>query len=194
MSKARLHPSLLELNGAMGDMVFKKRGKKVYVSIKSKGSTADPSGAQLAQRKNFKKAVNYVKTVLADEGARAFYEDLAQKRETTLRALCMSDYLGKPTIEDLDLSGYQGKVGDRILITTDDKVGVVTVDVSITDTQGVIIERGQAVEQGDGSGSWEYVATAPVALGTDIFIEAEAYDRPGHRTVSSANPIVGEKN
>ena len=34
MTKARLHPSLLEFNGAMGDMVFKKRGKKVYVSIK----------------------------------------------------------------------------------------------------------------------------------------------------------------
>ena len=45
MTKARLHPSLLEFNGAMGDMVFKKRGKKVYVSIKSKGVTAEPSEA-----------------------------------------------------------------------------------------------------------------------------------------------------
>jgi hypothetical protein len=49
-------------------------------------------------------------------------------------------------------------------------------------------------EQGDGSGNWEYVATAPVALGTDIFIEAEAYDRPGRRTVASANPTVVMSN
>ena len=194
MTKARLHPSLLEFNGAMGDMVFKKRGKKVYVSIKPKATTAEPSEAQAAQRKYFKKAVNYVKTVLADEGARAFYEDLAQKRETTLRALCMKDFLNAPTIDELDLSSYQGKVGDRILITTDDKVGVVQVDVSITDVNGTILEKGQAVEQGDGSGNWEYMATAPVALGTDIFIEAEAYDRPGHRTVASANPTVGMSN
>jgi hypothetical protein len=178
----------------MGDMVFKKRGKKVYVSIKSKGATTEPSDAQLAVRKSFKKAVNYVKTVMADEGTRAFYEDLAQKRETTLRALCMSDFLSVPSMDDLDLSKYQGKVGDRILITTYDKVGVVTVDVSITDVNGTTIERGQAVEQGEGSGNWEYTATAPVAPGTDIFIEAEAYDRPGHRTVASANPIVGNTN
>jgi hypothetical protein len=194
MTKARLHPSLLELNGAMGDMVFKKRGKKVYVSIKSKGTTTEPSDAQLAQRKTFKKAVNYVKTVMADEGARAFYEDLAEKRETTLRALCMRDYLNEPTMDDLDLSKYQGKVGDCILITTNDKVGVVTVNVTLTGMDGTTIEGGQAVEQGEGSGNWEYVATAPVAYGTDIFIEAEAYDRPGHRIVVSANPTVGMKN
>jgi hypothetical protein len=70
-------------------------------------------------------------------------------------------------------------------------VGVVTVDVSITDVNGATIERGQAVEQGDGSGSWEYAATVLVPSGTDIFIETEAYDRPGHRTVASANPTVG---
>jgi hypothetical protein len=191
MTKARLHPSLLELNGAMGDMVFKKRGKKVYVSIKSKGTSVEASEAQLAQRKYFKKAVNYVKTVMADETSRAFYEDLAEKRETTLRALCMSDFLNAPTMEDLDLSRYQGNVGDRILITTSDKVGVVRVDVSLKNMDGTTIEQGQAVEQGDGSGSWEYVATVPVAPGTDIFIKAEAYDRPGHRTVVSANPTVG---
>lgn len=194
MTKARLHPSLLEFNGAMGDMVFKKRGKKVYVSIKPKGTTADPSEAQVVQRRYFRKAVNYVKTVLADETSRAFYEDLAEKRETTLRALCMRDFLNVPTMDDLDLSKYGGKVGDRILISTYDKVGVVQVNVSLTDVNGTTIEQGQAVEQGEGSGDWEYVATVPVAPGTDIFIEAEAYDRPGHRIVVSANPTVGMRN
>src|SRR5688572_26001278 len=63
MTKARLHPSLLEFNGAMGDMVFKKRGKKVYVSIKAKGAS-EPSEKQLAQRKYFKKAVNYATSAL----------------------------------------------------------------------------------------------------------------------------------
>jgi hypothetical protein len=29
-----------------------------------------------------------------------------------------------------------------------------------------------------------------VAAGSDIFIEAEAFDRPGNRTVCSANPTV----
>jgi hypothetical protein len=177
----------------MGDMVFKKRGKKVYVSIKPEG-TGDPSAAQLAQRKYFKKAVNYANAVLADEGSRAFYDDLAQRRDSTARALCIADFLNGPSIDELDLSGYRGRVGDRILIATNDDVGVVSVAVSLASVDGTIIESGQAVEQGAGSGTWEYVATVPVPLGTDIFIEAEGYDRPGHRTVSSANPTVGSKN
>jgi hypothetical protein len=178
----------------MGDMVFKKRRGKVYVSIKSQGTTGEPSEAQLAQRKNFKRAVNYAKSAMADETSRAFYEDLAQRRETTARGLCIGDYLNEPTMDELDLSKYKGKVGDRILITTNDDVGVVEVNVNLTRSDGTPIEMGKAVEDGTGSGNWEYVATVPVPLGTDIFISAEAFDRPGHRTVASANPIVGENN
>jgi len=194
MSKARLHPSLLELKGAMGDMVFKKRRGKVYVSIKSQGTTGEPSEAQLAQRKVFKKAVNYAKSVMADETSRAFYEDLAQRKETTARALCIGDYLNEPTMDELDFSKYKGQVGDRILIATNDDIGVVEVNVNLTRNDGTPIEMGKAVEDGMGSGNWEYVATVPVPLGTDIFISAEAFDRPGHRTVASANPIVGESH
>jgi len=189
MTKARLHPSLLEFNGAMGDMVFKKRGKKVYVSIKPKGGS-EPSESQLAQRKYFKKAVNYANTALADENTRTFYDELAQRRETTARAVCMGDFLNSPTLEDLDLSGYQGKVGDCILITTNDDVGVVRVNVTLAE-DGFVLEKGPAVELGAGSGNWAYTATTLVSPGVRISIEAEAYDRPGHRTVASASPTVG---
>jgi hypothetical protein len=193
MTKARLHPSLLEFKGAMGDMVFKKRGKKVYVSIKPEG-TSDPSEKQVAQRRYFKKAVNYATSVMADETSRAFYEDLAQRRETTARALCMGDFLNSPTIDDLNLSQYKGSIGDQILITTNDDIGVVRVNVQLTETDGRVIEKGQAVELGAGSGNWAYTATTHISTGSYILIEAEAYDRPGHRTVVSANPAVGMTN
>ena len=94
-------------------------------------------------------------------------------------------------MDDLDLSQYKGRAGDRILINTYDDTGVVTVNVELTGTDGTIIERGQAVEMGVGTGYWMYTATVPVATGTDIFIEAEAFDRPGNQTVVSANPTVG---
>ena len=73
-------------------------------------------------------------------------------------------------------------------------MGVVDVNVTLTRSDGTPIETGKAVEDGDGSGDWVYVATVPVPLGTDIFISAEAFDRPGNRTVTSVNPIVGERN
>ena len=190
MTKARLHPSLLEFKGAMGDMVFKKRGKKVYVSIKPEG-TSDPSEAQVAQRKYFKKAVNYATAALADETSRLFYEELAERRETTARALCVGDFLNSPTIDDLDLSKYKGNIGDQILITTSDDIGVVQVNVELTETDGRLIEKGPAVELGAGSGEWAYTSTTHISTGSYICIAAEAYDRPGHRTVVSANPAVG---
>ena len=194
MTKARLHPALLEFTGAMGDMVFKRRGNKVYVCIKSQG-TSNPSEAQLAQRKVFKKAINHAKGALADEATRAFYEALAEgKQDTNAHALCIGDYLNAPIIDELDLAKYRGNVGDRILINTSDDVGVIEVNVELVKSDGTHIENGKAVEIGAGSGEWEYVATVPVPLGTDIFVEAEAFDRPRNRAVSSANPIVGESH
>ena len=190
MTKARLHPSLIEFQGAMGDMVFKKRGKKVYASIKSKG-TGDPSEKQLARRKYFKKAVNYANSVLADETKRLFYEEIAERRETTARAVCMKDFLKAPEIDELDLSKYMGKVGDTILISATDDVGVVRVEVRLTETDGSLIEQGQAIEMSAGSGDWAYIATTLISTGANIRIEVEAYDRPGHRTVLSANATVG---
>ncbi len=131
---------------------------------------------------------------MLDENLRAFYQALCQDKDTTAFALCVGDYLNEPEIDEVDLLQYKGKVGDRILITTTDDVGVVSVDVTLTKTDGSTIETGKAVEVGTGSGSWEYVATAPVAEGTDIFVSVDAYDRPGHRTVYSANPTVGVNN
>jgi len=190
MTKARLHPSLLEFNGAMGDMVFKKRGKKVYVSIKPRG-TGEPSEAQINHRKYFKKAVNYATTALADETSRAFYAELAGRREMPVRALCMADFLNSPAIDELDLSKYGGRIGDPILINTSDDVGVVRVDVVLAETDGRVIEQGQAVELGAGTGNWAYSATTLINTGSFISIAVEAFDRPGHRAVLSANPAVG---
>jgi hypothetical protein len=195
MAKVKLNPAFLEFPGAMGDMVFKKRNGKIYVSMKPKrDETREPSEAQLASREVFKQAGEYTKVALADETLRAFYEGLAQGKDTAARALCMGDYLNPPTVDELDLYHYHGRVGDRIRITTQDDVGAVTVDVTLTNIDGTTIEKGQAVELWANSGQWEYVATVPVAPGTQIFVVAEAYDRPGHRAVASEDVIVGESH
>jgi hypothetical protein len=193
MTKARLHPALLEFWGAMGDMVFKKRGNKIYVSMKPKKGTKKASKAQLARRKVFRKAVYYAKTAMANEATRAFYKAIAAEKEREARPLCVADYLNAPTIEELDVSKYQGNVGDRILIMTYDDVGVVKVNVTLTNRDGMTIETGRAVEQGVGSGNWEYTATVSVPPGSGICIEAEAYDRPANRAIVSTNFTVGVK-
>lgn len=83
-------------------------------------------------------------------------------------------------------------MGDPIRVITRDNVGVVSVDFSLVRVDGSLIEKGKAVEAGVRSGRWAYAATVAVPLGSDIFIEAEAFDMAGQRTVASANPIVGQ--
>lgn len=191
MAKIKFNGLVDMVRGGVGGVVVRKTRGKYTLSNKPDMSEIKPSEAQAVQRKAFGRAVDYGKLVMADPDRLAFYEGLAEKKEMPAFSLCVGDYLNAPSMDDLDLSGYRGNVGDRILITTHDDIGVVKVNVELTRTDGTNIERGQAVEMGAGSGFWMYTATAPVALGTDIFIEAEAFDRPGSRTVCSANPIIG---
>ncbi len=189
MAKIKFNGLVDNVSGGVGGLVVRKRKGKYTLCNKPDFSGTEPSEAQAVQRKVFARAVEYGKSIMADPDKFAFYEGLAEQKDKPAFSLCVGDYLNPPTMDDLDLSLYQGKVGDSILIATHDDIGVVRVNVELTRTDGANIEKGQAINMG--AGNWAYIATVPVAAGTDIFIEAEAFDRPGSRTVSSANPIVG---
>jgi hypothetical protein len=193
MAKIKLNPLFGEVRGKLGRIVIKQsKNGRTFISQLPEKTNHRPSQAQVAQRQAFAKASDYASSVLADETARAFYEDLAQRRKTTVRALCIGDYLNAPTIANLDFSEYKGNVGDCIRIITRDDVGVVDVNVRLTRADGTLIESGKALEERTGSGFWKYVATVPVPLGTTISILANAFDRPGQRAVACVEPVVGE--
>jgi hypothetical protein len=99
-----------------------------------------------------------------------------------------SSFSNKP----MDLSNYKGRVGDKILIQAVDDIGLVDVDVTISANDGSQIERGKAVENGVRTGHWIYTATAPVALGSDIFIELVGFDHAGTKAEYAESPRVGE--
>jgi len=190
MAKMKFNGFVDSIRGSVGGLVVRKgRRGKYTLSNKPDFTELTPSEAQAAQRKVFGQAVDYGKSVMADPDKLAFYKGLAEQKDMPAFSLCVADYLNPPSMDDLDLSAYEGKVGDSILITTHDDIGVVRVNVELTRTDGTNIEKGQAVELG--IGNWAYIATVPVAAGTDIFIEANAFDRPGSKTVCSANPTVG---
>ena len=195
MAKIKLDPLFAGMSGKFGNVVIKKsKNGQLFVAQLPEKTKDQPSLAQLARRQAFAKASDYTKSVMADETARAVYEDLARRRKTTVRSLCMGDYLNPPTITLLDVSDYKGRIGDEIFILAYDDVDVVDVNVRLTRANGMPIENGKAVENGAGSGHWHYYATVAVPLGTDIFISADAFDRPGNRAVASVNPNVGESS
>lgn len=179
MKKVRLHPSLLEFRGAMGDMVFKRRNGKMTVSIKPDMSDVEPSQAQAEQRVRFKKAVTYSKAVMADPTLRLIYDTVSEQRGVPAFALGIADFLNLPSIDEVDLSAYSGKIGDKIAIATTDDFGVVNVHLKLTDPNGNTLESGNAIEYPVGSGQWTYTATANVPAGTIVGVTVTATDRPG---------------
>ena len=182
MTKARLHPSLIEFRGAMRDMVFKQRNGKLYASVKSQGSTKEPSAAQVAHRERFRRAVEYGKFVMSSDAIRPVYQQAASERNIPLHALCIADYMKGPSIDSIDARDYTGKVGDPLQIVASDDFEVARVDVRLSDADlGTTIESGPAVQ--NGSGHWTYIATQPATPGITVQFQVTVLDRPGGSTV-----------
>ena len=179
MTKAKLHPTILEFRGAMGDMVFKKRYGKIYAYIKPTTSDGPPSEAQLAQRQRFTAAVEYGNIVMADDEARQLYELAGKDRDMSAFAVMVADALNTPEVKEIDLSTYSGAVGNIIRIKAIDDFSVSNVQVTIRNGEGAVLETNDAIETGPGSGLWQYTATTPVSAGTTVTISATAKDLPG---------------
>jgi hypothetical protein len=175
---------LIEFRGAMRDMVFKQRNGKLYASVKSTGSTKEPSAAQAAHRERFRKAVRYGKSVMSNDTVRPLYELVAAERNIPVFTVCITDYMKAPSIDEIDVRAYNGRSGDPINIVASDDFGVVRVDVRLTDeASGTIIESGQAVETS--LGEWTYIATESIDAGSTVQFQVTASDRPGGAAVQT---------
>jgi hypothetical protein len=190
MTEVNLNPTVDGYRGSIGRLVFKRYKGRTIVAKKPVRTTG-PSESELAQQERFREAVAYAKSVLADEGARAFYEPIAVQRDLSVYSLALGDYLKVPTIKPLDLTNYHGKVGDTIVIRATDDIGLADLDVEISAQSGTLIERGKAVEIGAGSGKWVYTATVQVSPGSDVFIEVNGVDHAGNKAFLTENPTVG---
>jgi hypothetical protein len=126
-----------------------------------------------------------------DPMLREFYETVAEERDMTVRNLAIADFFNVPSFKPLGLSKYMGQVGDPIAIRVVDEIGLVSLEVSIDRVDGTDVEKGQAVETSVRSGKWIYTATAPVAPGSELFIEVVGTDYTGKKFSMTENPIVG---
>jgi hypothetical protein len=180
--KVKLQPGLRELSGGMGDWVFQTRNGKTILGMKPRRSK-EPSQAQIDHRERFKLAASYGRAAMADSNLRSFYEEIAERTGQPIFSLIVGDYLKPPRIATWDGSGYRGQVGDVIQLTTIDDVGVVRVQITITDGQGLSLESGLAVEKSPGNGSWIYTAKSAVPAGKTVTFNVVATDRPGGTAV-----------
>jgi hypothetical protein len=143
-----------EKMGQREGLVFKRYGDKVIVSRKPDLSDHEPTEAQLAHRERFRQAVLFGEMVRADPEAKAIYDEAAEARGKPMLSLAVADFFNAPSVDEVDLSGYGGQVGDEIAIRASDDFDVVGVRVALTGADGTPIEEGAAAETPPDSVSW----------------------------------------
>jgi hypothetical protein len=76
-------------------------------------------------------------------------------------------------IEQVELSGYAGGLGESIWIVTTDAIEVVDVTVSIRGADDAVIESGPAAKD---HGVWVYRTTTAISAGVPRQIEVTAHN------------------
>ena len=169
------------LSGKVGDLlVFSQRNGKTIVSKAPKDRTGELSDKQKAHKLKFQKAVLYAKAVLNDPIKRQLYEAKSDNSiGMSTYNVAVADLLNAPDIEEINLSGYTGNIGDIIKIVATDDFGVVSVNVKIENADGSLVEQGAAVNNG---AEWIYTAAAsnPDLAGDKITVTAS--DAPANLT------------
>ena len=186
MAKSNLTGVWKDVHGRIGDVVFRRgpRGLLLYDRPGPRDPNRLLSPGEAAQRKRFKDAIEYSRTVLADPSRRPFYEAVASARKIPVSAVIVGDFLNGPEVQTIDLSAYQGQIGDAITVQATDDVEVVSVTVVIRSSSGAVLEQGPATK---GDTRWVYHATTAAPRGETLTVEATAVDRPGHSSMGSAH-------
>jgi hypothetical protein len=190
MTKVRFEGPIGGFSGSMGKMVFadqQKNGKTIAYMKSQKA----PTEAKLERKACFLEASAWADVALKDPETYAFYEKAGRDLGKKTRNVAIGEYLCKPFIKPLDLSEYKGQIGNPIGIRVKDLIGMKEVNVEIRAQDGTLVEEGQAVQRDFRPLEWKYLATKPVALGSDVFIKIVGYNHVGTKAQITENPTVG---
>ena len=178
MARSKNNVITFGLSGKIGDvLVFRQMSGETIVSKVPKKSSK-VSAKQKKQRKRFQQAVIYGKAAVESPETGELYR-AAQKKGKRPMNVAIADFLNAPDIEHVDLSGYAGSVGDRIVVSASDDFMVKSVKVKIINADG-ILEEGEAT-QGDGL-QWIYTASQENSSVGQSKILISVSDLPGNVT------------
>ncbi len=187
MAQVTLNPVFVCMRGTVGDLVFKNVNGTTVVTRKAHMTVHEETAPQRATRENFRRGIQYGKTVTGNPAVRAIYAEAAKQRRHPIFSVMISDFMNPPSVDEIDLSRYNGQVGSEIAIRASDDFGVTELQVRILNSDGEEIEKGFAVESAPNSGVWGYAATVAIPTGNSVRVEATAKDRPGHMGVKVEN-------
>lgn len=174
---------LKDTSGSVGKMltITKKKSGTIQLGKHRGASTTPPTEKQREVQNRFKTAIVYGTAVMSDPELKALYEKAAKKDQSAYN-VAVRDAFKAPEITGINTALYTGEIGSKITVRAIDDFKVAGVRVKITNADGVVIEQGDAVLQGNGL-DWVYTASVLNDLVQGSRIEARAVDLPANETV-----------
>jgi hypothetical protein len=186
MASIVLNPAIQVISGDVAGFVYRHLadGSVIVAKARVPNTNYTPTEAQLAQLERFKEASARYTLLMQDAGVKNAYEQVlaTMGRTARLRALVMGDILGTPAVDQVDLSAYQGQIGDAIKVVAEDNVGVSRLELVIWDTTAnAAVETGHLdAEPGKRMVEWVYQTTAQVPTDHAVEVRVTAFDLAGN--------------
>ncbi|HEX3009511.1 MAG TPA: hypothetical protein VHO90_18035 [Bacteroidales bacterium] len=167
------------LRGKVGrSIVFRQFNGETIVSKSPTTSNRTATASQLKQRDHFQEGVIYGKTVVVTPELRAQYESAVPEGKSVYK-IALADFLKAPKIRNVDVSKYTGQIGSLIKVRAVDDFIVKSVHIAISNSDGSLVEQGEAVKAANGV-DWEYKATTNNTSTEGDKIVILASDLPGN--------------
>lgn len=176
MARAQLNPVLEALQGAVGDLVFKRYGDRIVVSKKPDMSRRVLSPKQQAHHERVRRAAAWGRTARDTPDLAAAYEAAATERGQAVYHVAFRDAMHAPEVETVETDAFSAHGGGVIRIIARDDFEIVRVEVELLDTSGIVRLARDAQRVGD---RWECVVDADEAKGSTT-LRVRASDRPGN--------------
>ncbi len=169
------------MDGKLPNAVLRQHRNKLLVTRKPKFTNYQATDKQINNRKKFRLAANFAKSVEADPSLKKAYQ-LFTKEDQTVYTLAIKDYMQGPRIQGWDISGYHRRKGDSIFIKASDNVCVTRVMCRIFNVFGLLIEENDAHYQPDIE-KWEYKLQKNHTISRAAGFHFKAWDLAGNSTI-----------
>lgn len=175
MAKIRKNIIIQGFSGTLGEQLV-IRQDKAGRTILAVPPTFDPdrtfTEAQLERQERFRNASTYAKDAKTNEE----YVQKAEGTPLNPYNVAIADWFHAPEVQEIDMEGWSGQIGEVIRIKAVDDVRVTQVNVVISDENGAVLEQGAAVSH---EGGW-WLYTTQTAISGSPRVVASARDLPGN--------------
>jgi hypothetical protein len=171
-------------SGRVGDIVFRNYNGKSVMAKRPDCSKVVRSAKQVEINTRFAKAVKYGQYVIKNPALSAYYRK--KRPDLTPYNAAISDFLSRPVVDRVDVTGYQGLPGNVVTVSVWDKWKVEGVSMVIFNVRGEVVECGAAVPREFSENTeWDYTATVENDDYKSCRILIRVKDRPGNVVESS---------